>query len=327
MSAPSEGRSCDDESGIWLEACLAPLGHLLASQDVTDIHINRPGEVWVEALGAGPRLELVPELSDAWLQRLARQIAAHSAQGVSREHPLLAAALPTGERVQVILPPATRGHVAFSLRKHLPIPRELGDFAASPLAPPDQSALSFADGVADSDTVALLRRAVREKRNILISGGTSSGKTTFLNALMREISPDERLIAIEDTPELQIGHANALGLIAVRGQLGEAAVTAEDLLTASLRMRPDRIMLGEVRGPEAMTFLRAINTGHPGSMCTIHADSPEGAIDQLVMLALQAGSPMRWEDIDRYVRRTIHLIVQLGLAGGNRVISAIKALP
>lgn len=327
MNSVSERQSLDDGKYIWLEACLAPLKPFLVCPDVTDIHVNRPGEVWIETLGANPRRELIPELSDAWLLRLARQIAAHSAQGISREHPLLAAALPTGERVQVILPPATRGHAAFSLRKHLPIPRELEDFAGPPVASLDQSTVSFADSVVASDTAALLRRAVREKRNILISGGTSSGKTTFLNALMREIFPDERLVTIEDTPELQIAHANAVGLIAVRGQLGEAAVTAEDLLIASLRMRPDRIILGEVRGPEAMTFLRVINTGHPGSMCTIHADSPEGAIDQLVMLALQRGSPMRWEDIDRYVRRTIHVIVQLGRAQGNRVVSGIKILP
>ena len=323
MSAPAATVVAGPGDPIWLETCLAPLLPYLARPNVTDLHVNQPGELWIEALGLPPQREAVPELTSALLQRLARQIAAITTQGVSREHPLLAASLPTGERVQIALPPATRGHVALSLRKHLSDRRELEDYVLAGAQSMRKTAVAQALPTAEGDEVALLRQAVRERRNVLVSGGTSSGKTTFLNALIREIPADERLIAIEDTPELQIPHANAVGLIAVRGRLGEASVSAEDLLIAALRMRPDRIILGEVRGHEAMTFLRAINTGHPGSLSTIHADSPEGAIDQLVMLALQAGSRMRWEDIDRYVRRTIDVIVQLDRRDGARAIAGI----
>lgn len=320
MTAAAHRLGASGDHGIWLETCLAPLLPYLARPGVTDLHINRPGELWIEALGAEPMREDLPALTAPLLQRLARQVAAVSAQGVSRAHPLLAASLPTGERVQVVLPPATRGEVALSLRKHLSDRRELEHYHQAERASPTGPATLTDPG---TDPVTYLREAVRQRRNLLVSGGTSTGKTTFLNALIREIPVSERLIAIEDTPELQLPHPNAVGLVAVRGQLGEAAVSPEDLLVASLRMRPDRIILGEVRGGEAMTFLRAINTGHPGSLSTIHADSPEGAIAQLVMLALQAGSRMRWDDIDRYVRRTIDVIVQLERRQGERWIAEV----
>ena len=169
-----------------------------------------------------------------------------------------------------------------------------------------------------------MRDAVIQRRNILISGGTSSGKTTFLNALLREIPSEERLILIEDTPELRFDHPNSVGLLAVRGHLGEAAVTAEDLLIASLRMRPDRIMLGEIRGSEALTFLRAVNTGHPGSMSTIHADSPDRAIDQLALLVLQAGSKLGWQEVQEYIRRSVSIVVQLERYNGQRRIAEVR---
>lgn len=183
-----------------------------------------------------------------------------------------------------------------------------------------QPAIKVSD---DADVISMLRDAVRNKRNILVSGGTSSGKTTFVNALLREIPSDERLILIEDTPELQVDHQNVVGLIAALSELGEAEVTAEDLLIASLRMRPDRIILGEIRGCEAVTFLRAVNTGHPGSISTIHADSPERAIDQLALLVMETGTRMGWDDVVRYVRNSLDLVVQLKRAHGSRSLSAV----
>lgn len=324
----SHGGSGAIAGNVWLETCLAPLAPFLARENLTDLYVNRPGEVWIEVLGEAPRCCAAPELTGALLARLARQIAATSAQGVSREHPLLAASLPTGERVQIVLPPATRGHLALAVRKHVSAGLALGDYhAAGSFAGLDvgESAgeVSLVGTPPDNDSVAFLQDCVRRRRNVLVSGGTSSGKTTFLNALLREVAEDERVIAIEDTPELQLTQPNAVGLLAVRGHMGEAQVSPEDLLIASLRMRPDRIILGEVRGTEAMTYLRAINTGHPGSLSTIHADSPQGAIDQLVMLTLQGGNRMRWEDLERYVRRTVDVIVQLDRLVGQRRIVAI----
>jgi type IV secretion system protein VirB11 len=174
---------------------------------------------------------------------------------------------------------------------------------------------------------AMLALAVRQKRNILIAGGTSTGKSTFLNALLREIPDHERLILIEDTPELQLRHENAIGLLAARSQLGESLATSDDLLNASLRMRPDRIILGEIRGSEAFTFLRAVNTGHPGSMSTIHADSPARAVEQLALLVLQTGTQLRREDVVSYVESVIDIFVQLERRGGERRISEVRLTP
>lgn len=313
---------------VYLESYLTPLAPFLSRADVTDIYVNRPGEVWVEALGKVPERIEVPELSGKVLARLARQVAAMNAQGISREHPLLSGALPDGSRIQVALPPATRGEIALAIRRHVSAGLSLQDYHdagafAQTRKGQGEAKVAALEATSDTDLLEVLRRAVRERRNILISGGTSTGKTTFLNALLQEVPAHERLILIEDTAELQLSHENAVGLLAARGALGEADVSAEDLLIASLRMRPDRIILGEMRGKEAMTFLRAVNTGHPGSMSTIHADTPERAIDQLALLILQSGANMKWEDVVRYVNRSVDLIVQLVREDGVRRISRI----
>ena len=317
----------------YLQHFLAPLTEFLALHDVTDIYVNAPGEVWLETLAGSTERVPAPNLDDKALDRLARQIAAFSSQGVSREHPILSASLPDGARVQIVVPPATRGAVAIAIRKHLVMERSLADYA-------QDGSFEQADGnrsdEADADLVkrwksegpaAMLGLAIEQKRNILISGGTSTGKSTFLNALLREIPTDERLILIEDTPELQLGHENAVGLLATRSQLGESLASSDDLLNASLRMRPDRIILGEIRGREAFTFLRAINTGHPGSMSTIHADSPARAIEQLALLVLQTGTQLRREDVVSYVESVIEIFVQLDRTDGRRRISGIRFNP
>lgn len=317
---------------IYLDSYLAPLIPYLARTDITDIFVNQPGELWFETTRGETERREVPALTSIVLDRLARQIAANSAQGISREHPLLAANLPDGSRVQIVLPPATRGHIAFAIRKHVAVGMSLDEFAQAgafaatsfghsdePLAGKRNSALDAHAG----DVGSLLRTAVQQRKNILISGGTSSGKTTLLNALLREIPSKERLILIEDTPELQLQHGNAVGLIAARSALGEAAIGVEDLLIASLRMRPDRIILGELRGQEVTTFLRAVNTGHPGSLSTIHADSPERAIDQMALLMMQSGSNMAWADVVNYIKCSIDVIVQIGRNNGLRSVSRI----
>ncbi|MFC3580822.1 P-type DNA transfer ATPase VirB11 [Sphingomonas hylomeconis] len=304
---------------------------MLARADVTDVFVNRPGEVWVETSAGAIERHEAPALDDAMLDRLARQIAALSHQGISREHPLLSATLPDGARIQIIAPPATRGSMALAIRKHVSPDLALSDYVAA-----GAFAETQASGVGTSsvdtalralrdagDIAGMLALAVRARKNVLVSGGTSSGKTTFLNALIREIPSEERLILIEDTPEVHLRHANAVGLLAARGQLGEARVTADDLLAASLRMRPDRIILGELRGEEAYTFLRAVNTGHPGSMTTVHADSAERAIEQIALLVLQTGTRLAREDVHHYVRGTIDVFVQLSRNAGRRHVSEI----
>lgn len=304
---------------VYLRSCLAPLAPALDRSDVTDIYINQPGEMWLETLGGASERYDMPELDAATLMRLARQVASFNHQGISREHPLLSASLPDGSRIQVIAPPATRSAIAISIRKHLSSSMTLDDYVASGAFNETRTNDTRQRSVADEvralvergDVTAGLKTAVRGRLNVLISGGTSTGKTTFLNALINEIPTHERLISIEDTPELQLRHANVVGLLAARSTLGEADVTVNDLVSASLRMRPDRIILGELRGREAFAFLRAVNTGHPGSMTTIHADSVEGAVEQLALLILEGGTTLGRADIARYVEVTVDVFVQL----------------
>lgn len=320
-----------DHEHFYLSNLLAPLAPWLERRDVTDIYINRPGEIWVEQLGGPIERVEVPALTARELDRLARQVAAFSHQGVSRAHPLLAASLPDGSRVQIVLPPATRGDLALAIRRHVVSDMSLGDYAAQGAFPQsasrdvkqerDGKLQQLLDG---GHYEELLRAAVRQRRNILVSGGTSSGKTTFLNSLIREIPANERLLLIEDTPELQIRHANTVGMVAVRGSEGETQVSAEELLIASLRMRPDRILLGEIRGGEALTFLRAVNTGHPGSMTTIHADSPSRAVEQLALLVLQKGTNLQRSDVVEYVGSVIDIFVQLTRDPLGRRISEVR---
>lgn len=318
---------------VYLDAFLAPLAAYLDRADVTDVYINRPGELWLET-AAGIERHDVPALDDASLWRLARQIAAASDQGINREHPLLAATLPDGSRVQICAPPATRGHVIAAIRKHSMPDLQLSDYLASgAFARVGEAALarqaidtSLAALLDAGNTSEFLAAAVRTRKTIVISGGTGTGKTTFLNALLKEAPQSERFILVEDTPEIQLHHQNAVGLVAVRGKLGEASVTPADLVEAALRLRPDRIIMGEVRGAEAISWLRAVGTGHPGSITTVHANSPTGAIEQLAMMSMSGGTELRRAELVDYIRATVDVFVQLGQENGARLITEVQFL-
>ncbi len=316
---------------VYLDAFLAPLSAHLSRADVTDLYVNRPGEVWLET-AAGIEQHAVPFLDDAALWRLARQIAAAADQGISREHPLLAATLPDGARVQFCAPPATRGAMVVAIRKHSMPDLRLSDYLASG-AFERMDELAAARTLSDAALAALLDSgkivefltlAVRQRKTIVISGGTGTGKTTFLNALLKEAPTEERFVLIEDTPEIQLEHLNAVGLVAVRGRLGEASVTPADLLEAALRLRPDRIIMGEIRGAEAISWLRAVGTGHPGSITTVHANSPAGAIEQLAIMSLTAGTELGRTELIDYVRATVDIFIQLGRDGAERVVTDIE---
>jgi type IV secretion system protein VirB11 len=322
-----------DGGGVYLRTYLQPFAAWLDRGDVTDIIVNRPGEVWFEAAGQGLQRVDAPDVSAIMLQRLAQQIAASSHQGLNRAYPLLAATIPGGARVQIVAPPATRGERhALAIRKHVVSDLTLDDYVRTGAftgmrrvgvedrAPIDAELTAL---LSRGDGSAFLRRAVQSGKNIVISGGTASGKTTFLNALLKEIPDRDRLIVIEDTPEVQLGRANAVGLVAVKGELGEARIGVDELLQASLRMRPDRLLVGEIRGAEAFTFLRAINTGHPGSLTTIHADSPRGALEQIAFMTMQAGVNLTRADVIAYAKDVIDIIVQLARVNGERRITAI----
>jgi type IV secretion system protein VirB11 len=319
----SEAEMLPSTDGVdpFLDAYLEPFRDWLAQPDVTELLVNRPGEVWIEQRGR-MTCHKAPKVDGSLLQRLAEQVARVSNQGISRERPLLAAMLPNGARVQFVAPTATRAHWALAIRRHCLLDMPLDAYASGPLEPVHRAASSSPE----EDPIGFLREAVKDRKTILISGGTSTGKTTFLNALLREVPADERVIVVEDTAEVQLHGPNDLGLIAVKGELGEALINTDDLLQAALRLRPDRILLGELRGKEAVSFLRAVNTGHPGSFSTIHANSTSGALEQLALMVMQSGLGLsRSETID-YARSVIDVVVQLGREGAQRKIVAIEEL-
>jgi type IV secretion system protein VirB11 len=307
---------------VYLDAYLGPFRPWLERETVTEIIVNRPGEVWIEDAGASAMQRIaVPEVTDVLMARLAGQVARVTHQGINRESPLLAATLPGGARVQLCGPPATRAHWAMAIRRHRLIDLPIDAYDRGPLTAAPPAVLPDAQ----SQPIAFLRAAIGQRRTILISGGTSSGKTTFLNAMLREIPASERVVLIEDTPELRLLAENGVGLVAVKGDLGEAKVTADDLVQTALRLRPDRIVVGELRGREAVSFLRAINTGHPGSFSTVHANSPRGALEQIALMVMQAGLGLSRSETLAYAASVIDVVVQLDRAGGERRIAAIAA--
>lgn len=305
----------------YLDFYLKPLQIDLQDPLVTDIYLNSAGEVWVERLGGGTHRRHIPDWDENQSWRLARQISQNSSQAINRNYPLVSAALPDGTRVQIIAPPASLQGVVMAFRRHTTLTPSLDSYRLVRLPSKGGSRLDmdqFLDNPARS-----LRQAVLDRHNIVISGGTSSGKTTLLNSLVAEIPAEERLVSIEDAPELQMTHSNCVRLQAVKGDQGESTVTTLELLEASLRMRPSRILLGELRGSEAFTFLRAINTGHPGSITTIHADNPERALSQLALMTQQARLGLSYPDALILVREMVDLVVQVRRIGGDYVLHGL----
>jgi len=316
----SSGHKAQMPRSVYLDAYLAPLRPWLERESVTEILVNRPGELWIEdAATPGMQRIALPAIDDELLKRLAEQVARISHQGINREHPLLAATLPDGARIQLVGPPATRLHWALAIRRHRLLELPLDAYDRGPIAAPAELAMPDPQAA----PIAYLREAIRRRRTVLISGGTSTGKTTFLNAMLTEIPAEERVVLVEDTAELKLPGANGVGLIAVKGELGEAKVSANDLLQAALRLRPDRIVLGELRGTETVSFLRAINTGHPGSFSTVHANTPRGALEQLALMAMQTGIGLTRAETLEYAASVIDVVVQLDRIEGKRGIAAI----
>lgn len=318
--APEDDAPKVESGSVYLDAYLAPFREWLDRDTVTEILVNQPGEMWVEdAASPGMQRIALEAIDDKLVQRLAEQVARISHQGINREHPLLGATLPDGARIQFCGPPATRKHWAMAIRRHRRLDLPLDAYDSGPLGKAEDVQLPDPQ----AQPIEYLREAIRARKTILISGGTSTGKTTFLNAMLGEIPAEERVILVEDTPELKLPGANGVGLVAVKGELGEAKVGANELLQSALRLRPDRIVLGELRGSESVSFLRAINTGHPGSFSTIHANSLRGALEQLSLMVMQTGIGLGRADTIAYAASVIDVIVQLDRTDGKRGISAI----
>jgi type IV secretion system protein VirB11 len=294
---------------------LAPLQRCLEADDVTELVVNRPGEIAIERTG-GWEWRAAPELTDTWLATLAKAAAAYTAQDVTDEAPICSTVLPKGERCQIVLPPAAE-QLSLTLRKPSAVSLDLQAFASGGLF--DKVALASNDLSADEtelvrlrdagDWPAFFRLAVQSRRNLLISGATGSGKTTFAKGLVQLIPPHERLLTIEDARELLVPHRNAVHLLYAKDGQGLAKVGAKQLLESALRMRPDRILLQELRDGTAFFYLRNVNTGHPGSITTIHADSATLAFEQLTLLVKESEGG---RDLARHdIRSLLHLLVDV----------------
>ena len=315
-----------------LRTHLRPLQRWFEEQGVTEVSVNRPGEVWIARQGE-PYMErhAAADLTDEILLALAQQVATSTEQEVSKEKPLLSAELPNGFRVQFVLPPASGRSVALSVRRPAVLDLALTDYQRTGAfdltnrrTPEEQQVeRDLRDAHAAADFASFLGMAVRARKSILISAGTDAGKTTLLNALLKEIPSSERLVIIEDARELRPPQANVVRLFYSRGDQGLARAGAQELCEATLRLRPDRILLGELRGKEAFTYLRTINSGHPGSITTIHSDSPELAFEQLALMVMQGFPSIDKTLVVEYVRAIIPIVVQARRSAGRRFISEI----
>lgn len=317
---------------VALETYIAPIKSFFLQEGVNEISINRQQEVWVEKYGDMTRYD-IPEFTLEHLKALARLVAQSTEQRISEENPLLSANLPDGYRVQIVFPPACEpGTVAFSIRKQSTLNMDLDAYEA--LGAFQTTAVRKVENTIDKKLRALLdsgqvkdfiKMAVLARKNMIVSGGTSTGKTTFLNAVLKAIPSTERIITCEDAREINLDHIqNRVHLMASKGGQGRAQVTMQDLIEACLRLRPDRIMVGELRGKEAFSYLRAINTGHPGSISTLHADTPNLAIEQLILMIMQAGLGITRDQIKDYVENVVNVIIQLKRGEkGRRYVSEI----
>lgn len=284
-----------------LRTAMGPLiAAALEDPDVVEIMLNPDHTLWVDRLSSG-RAPMGAELSEADGERIILLVAAHVGAEVHRGQPLLTAELPeTGERFEGILPPAAPGP-AFALRKRavgvIPLERYV------------------ADGMMTAEQAAFLRDAVRERQNILIAGGTSTGKTTLANALLAEIAATgDRVLVLEDTVELQCA---ARDHVPLRTRAGVVSMT--ELVRATMRLRPDRVIVGEVRGGEALDLIKVWGTGHPGGIATIHAGSAVGALLRLEQLILEvAVNPPR-----ALVAEAVNVVIHIAGRGRKRRIESI----
>ena len=332
-SKPSPGtEGARDASALNLT--LRALRPLLADSEVTELCINRPREAFIESRD-GWRRETLPFADFDWCCRLAKLVANSTQQRIDAASPLLSASLPSGERVQIVMPPATSaGCVAITIRRpadHVWGIEELGRrgiFRATRHAGqgPDPVEQQLMQLLQSSDYEAFMRLAVCSRRNILVSGPTGSGKTTWTKALIREIPVGERLISIEDAQELVLDrHPNHVRLFYSKDDQGVARVTPKQLLESCLRMKPDRILLAELRAEEAFDYLRNVNSGHPGSITSIHAASAELAFEQLVLLVKQnpGGRDLARTDIKNLLFLLIDVVIQFGVERHERFIKEI----
>ncbi len=274
-----------------------PLERLLADDTVSEIMVNAPDDVWIEREGILHRTT-VQFTDESQLRRIINKMVAEVGRRIDEGQPMVDARMPDGSRINAIIPPLSLSGALLTIRK----------FGAERL---DIDALVRL-GTLTPETADLLRRCVEARLNILISGGTGAGKTTLLNAMSAGIPDSERIVTIEDAAELRLAQRHVLRLECRPKNIeGEGEVTIRDLLRNTLRMRPDRIVVGEVRGAEALDMLQAMNTGHDGSLSTIHANTPRDALARVETMVLMAGYDLPLRAIRQQIASAIDLIIQL----------------
>jgi type IV secretion system protein VirB11 len=317
-----------------LELNLRALRPHLDDPEVTELCINKPKEAFLETRRGWERRAL-PFADFDWCRRLAKLIANSTRQRVDEATPILSASLPTGERAQLVLPPATTdGTVAITIRRPsdavwtIQELSQRGIFRATrrSTAALDETERELLKLLSAQQYEAFMRLAVGSRKNILVSGPTGSGKTTWTKALIREIPASERLVSIEDAKELVLDkHPNHVRLFYSKDDQGLARVTPKQLLESCLRMKPDRILLAELRAEEAFDYLRNVNSGHPGSITSIHAGSCELAFEQLVLLVKQSagGRELARRDIKSLLYLLVDVVIQFGVEGHERFIKEI----
>jgi len=283
-----------------LKTAMGPtIAQALSDPAVIEVMVNPDGNLWIDRLGDG-RFSADLRIHSSEVERIIRLVASHVRAEAHADNPVVSAELPTGERFEGLLPPVTRGP-CFAIRKPAAKIYTLADYVRDRIMVPIQ---------ADA-----LRRAVRGRRNILVAGGTSSGKTTLANALLAEIAEaEDRVILIEDTRELQCA---ARDCVALRTKPG--IVSMADLVRSTLRLRPDRIIVGEVRGAEALDMLKAWNTGHPGGIATVHANSARSALYRIEQLVQEGVAIVP----RRLIAEAIDLIVFIAGRGSDRRVETI----
>ncbi len=321
-----------------LVAHLKPIQLYLDNIDISEILINRPQEVFIEKRGQFEQIK-VEQLNLQHLNRLGTLIANYNQKPFGEDNPRLAGVLPQGARVQIIRAPVLEsGKFALSIRKQVIANLSLDDFqdefycnaVLRSNSRPKAEKLNHNQNkpLGAFNVKNYLKEAILKRKTIVVSGGTSTGKTTFLNACLKEISNNERLIILEDTREIFVKQPNHLCLLA--GNKGDSSQEQDMIenLKASLRLRPDRILLGELRGGEAATFLEAASTGHEGSFTTIHASTPKLALERLCMLAERGGLKQQSrEELREYIGTIVNVVVQLKRSpDGKRQISEILSL-
>lgn len=297
----------NQENAVW-----ALVNDLGTKKGISEIVINGPKDVFVER--GGQFIQLNVNLTKKDIRDFSVELAQYNKKVFDEDHPILDGNLPDGSRVNILNEPFAHGCPAISIRKYL---KNIQSFEANPtifgLTP---------------EWILFFQALVSSRMNIIVSGGTGVGKTTFMNLLLQELSKQERIITIEDTLELNFSHPNLVRLEAGnRTTATSANVSTRDLVKNTLRMRPDRIIIGEVRGGELFDLLQAMNTGHDGSMASVHASSPGECLNRMETLYLLAGFDVPYQAVKKQIGNAVDFIIQVGRdREGNRVITCVQEI-